>query len=186
MILGITEKIASGKSEVLKILKKKGFYAIDADKIVHDLYKAGASGAIKVAAYFGKKFLNNDGSVNRKKLRDEVFNNDDERKYLENLIHPEVYSEIEELLGKHKDRDVAIEAVYFDANFLNDFVNKLIWVERDEDKILNTLTKERGFAVEMAKKLISLIIKPEKLSKVLKNNSTLDDFKNLVLKTLNL
>ncbi len=186
MILGITGKIASGKSEVLKILKKKGFYAIDADKIVHDLYKAGASGAIKVAAYFGKKFLNNDGSVNRKKLRDEVFNNDDERKYLENLIHPEVYSEIEELLGKHKDRDVAIEAVYFDANFLNDFVNKLIWVERDEDKILNTLMNDRGFDLEMAKKLVSLIEKPGDVKLILENNSALDDFKNLVLKTLNL
>ena len=186
MILGITGKIASGKSELLKILKKKGFYTIDADKIVHDLYKAGAPGALKIAIYFGKKFLNDDGSVNRKKLRDEVFNHDDERKYLENLIHPEVYREIEELLGKHKGRDIAIEAVYFDANFLNDFVNKLIWVERDEDKILNTLTEERGFAMEMAKKLISLIVKPDDVKLILENNRALDDFKNLVLKTLNL
>ncbi len=186
MILGITGKIASGKSELLKILKNNGFYTIDADKIVHDLYKSGASGALKVAAYFGKKFLNKDGSVNKEKLRDEVFQNDDERKYLENLIHPEVYREVEDLLVKYKGKNIAIESVYFDSDFLDDFVDKLIWVERDEDKILKTLTEERGFSLGLAKKIISLFMKPEKLSNVLKNNSTLDDFKNLVLKTLNL
>ena len=186
MILGITGKIASGKSELLKILKKNDFYTIDADKIVHDLYKAGATGAIKISNYFGKKFLNKDGSVNRQKLRDEVFNNDDKRKYLENLIHPEVYNEIESLLNKHKDRDIAIEAVYFDTDFLDDFVDKLIWVERDEDKILNSLIDDRGFSIDVAKKMLSLIIKPSNINKTLINNSTIADFKNLVLKSFNL
>ena len=186
MILGITGKIASGKSELLKILKAEGFYCIDADKIVHDLYKSGGVGANKIAAYFGKQFLDSDGSVNRKKIRDEVFHNDDERKYLENLIHPEVYREIEELLSKHKGKNIAIEAVYFDNDFLDDFVDKLIWVERDEDKILSALINERSFDDKLAKKLISLIAPSTEISFVLKNNASISDLKKLVLEALKL
>jgi len=186
MILGITGKIASGKSEVLKILKKQGFYCIDADKIVYDLYKSGGVGANKIATYFGEKFLNNDGSVNRNKLRDEVFQNDDERKYLENLIHPEVFSVINNLTGRHKGKDIAIEAVYFDIDFLDDFVDKLIWVARSEDKIIQILLEDRGFDEILAKKLVNLIEKPKKIDFVFENDVSLQNLEKLVLNSLNL
>ena len=186
MILGILGKIASGKSEMLKLLKKKGFYIISADKIVSDLYKPGATGAMKIANCFGDKFLNKDGSVDKNKLRDEVFNNDDERKYLENIIHPEVYNEILLLLKKHQGRDIAIESVYFDNNFLEDFIDKIYYVDRPDEDILKTLVGKRGFDISLAKKVLDIFDIPTDLKNVIKNNSSLDDFKNLVLKTLNL
>lgn len=184
MIFGICGKIASGKSEVMKILKKEGFYCIDADKIVHDLYKSRATGAKKIAAYFGKKFLNKDGSVNRSKLRQEVLNNVDERKYLENLIHPEVYAEIERLLARTRKRKIAIEMVYFDQNFLNDFVDKLIWVERPMDRILKVLVKDRGLKPEMAQKMANLVEKPARVDLIIVNNSTLKDLRLALAKIL--
>ena len=176
MILGITGKIASGKSEVLKILKKQGFYCIDADKIVHYLYKSGGVCANKIATYFGEKFLNND----------EVFQNDDERKYLENLIHPEVFSGINDLIGRHKGKDIVIEAVYFDTDFLDDFVDKLIWVDRSEDKIMQILLEDRGFDEILAKKLGNLIEKPNKIDFIFENDGSLQDLEKLVLNSLNL
>jgi len=186
MILGILGKIASGKSEMLKLLKKKGFYTISADKIVSDLYKPGASGAIKIANYFGNKFLNDDGSVNKDKLRDEVFNNDDERKYLENIIHPEVYNEILLLLKKHKGRNIAVESVYFDNNFLEDFVDKIYFVDRADKDIVKTLVDKRGFDLSLANKVVKFFSPTADQKNIIKNNSSLEDFKNLVLKTLNL
>lgn len=182
MIFGICGKIASGKSEVMKILKKEGFYCIDADKIVHDLYKSGAVGAKKIAAYFGKKFLNKDGSVNRSKLRQEVLNNVDERKYLENLIHPEVYAEIERLLARTSKRKIAIEMVYFDQNFLNDFVDKLIWVERPMEKILKVLVKDRGLKPDMAQKMANLVEKPARVDLVISNDGTIRDLQQIFKK----
>lgn len=183
MILGICGKIASGKSEVMKILKKDGFYCIDADKIVHDLYKSGAVGAKKIAAYFGKKFLNKDGSVNRNKLREEILKNVDERKYLENLIHPEVYAEIERLLSRTRKRKIAIEMVYFDQNFLNDFVDKLIWVERPMEKILRVLMKDRGFKPEMAEQIANLVEKPARVDLVISNDGTIKDLAEILFKS---
>jgi len=180
MIIGIQGKIASGKSEVLKILGQRGYYCIDADKIVHDLYKSGGVGAKKVEAYFGRKFLKKDGAVDRVKLRNEVFANDDERRYLENLIHPEVHAEIERLLKRTKKRKIAIESIYFDPDFLDDFVDELWWVERPRSECLRVLVEERVFSEELAEKVLDLIEKPENFDLVVKNGEGLEELENVL------
>lgn len=157
MILGVSGKIASGKSEVMKILQRKGFYCIYADKIVHDLYKKGGVGAKKIAAYFGNEYLNANGSVDRDRLREVVFLNSKKRKLLENLIHPEVFEEIVKILKKTRRKNIAIEAVYFDQNFLRDFVDEVLWVERPKREIIKYLMKERGFSKKLAEKAYGIV-----------------------------
>lgn len=180
MIIGVCGKIASGKSEIMKILKKKGFYCIEADKIVHDLYKSGGVGAKKIAAYFGEGFLKKDGSVDREKLRNVVFNDDDERKMLENLIHPEVYAEIQRILPGVKAKNVAIESIYFDHSFLEDFVDKILWVERPIGDIKKVLIEERGFFEGLAIKLIHLIERPREVDFIIENSGELKDLEKSV------
>lgn len=173
MIIGVCGKIASGKTEVMKILKKRGFYCIYADKIVHDLYKKNGIGEEKIAAYFGKEFLKRNGSVDRIKLRNLVFTDSYKRKMLENLIYPDVFAEIKLILRKIRRKNIAIEAIYFDQNFLRDFVDKIIWVERPIAGIKNTLAADRGFPVEMAQSVIDIVSKPENIDILIKNNTTL-------------
>jgi len=152
MIIGITGKIASGKSRLMKEYEDRGFYCIYADKIVHDLYKNDEAGAKVIETVFGKKFLNEDGSVNRVKLRDVVFNDENKLKLLNDVIHPLVYEEIQNLVNRHKNRDIAIESIYFDPNFLEDFVDKVVVTERSHEDIVKSLMEERGFTKEMAER----------------------------------
>ncbi len=177
MIIGVNGKIASGKSEVLKILSARGFYCIDADKIVHDLYVAGGIGAKVVAAVFGEGFLNENGAVDRMKLRDEVFADEAKLKLLNDVIHPLVYEEISGLLQKHVSENIAIEATYFDPNFFEDFVDKLVWVERPQEKVMETLVAERGFSQESSVIAFELINKPSKIDLELKNDGDLVSLK---------
>ena len=173
MILGISGKIASGKTEVMKVLQQRGFFCISTDKIVHDLYRPRAVGAEVIAEVFGDNFLNKDGSVDRLKLRAEVFTHKNKLKLLNKAIHPLVYDEISGLLQKNVGRNIAIEATYFDEGFLADFVDKLIWVERPEAEILKTLTGERGFSLELATKVMNSISKDSKIDLILKNSGDL-------------
>lgn len=187
MILGVCGKIASGKSEVLRILKINGFHCIYADKIVHDSYKSGGVGGRKIAAVFGKCYLNKNGDVDREKLRDVVFNDENKLKLLNGIIHPVVYEEIAGILSKLSlDENVAIEAVYFDEDFLNDFVDKLLWVERPREQIVEVLTKDRGFSLELAEKAVSYIDKPNEVDFTLENNSDLSLLERGVKKILTL
>lgn len=156
MIIGITGKIASGKSRLMKEHEMRGFYCIYADKIVHDLYVSGGSGAKVISAVFGEKFLNKDGSVDRVKLRDVVFADEAILKLLNDVIHPLVYEEISNLVKKNEGKNIAIEATYFDPNFLEDFVDEVVLVERPKEEIIKCLVEERGFTEEMAEKAWAL------------------------------
>lgn len=180
MVLGILGKIASGKSEVLKILRKKGFYCIEGDKIVHDIYAKDAEGSQRIAAIFGSEFLKESGEVNRDKLRNVVFKNLDKLKMLNNIIHPVVYEEVVKLLKKHSSKDVVIELVYFDQDFLSDFVNKVLWIERSRDEILKILIEERSFNPEIAENAFESIGCPLKVDFVLKNNGSIEDLENSI------
>lgn len=157
MIIGITGKIASGKSRLMKEYEERGFYCIDADKIVHDLYRKGSAGAKVIAVVFGEKFLDKDGNVDRMKLRDVVFMDEAKLKLLNDVIHPLVYAEISDLLKKNEGKNIAIEATYFDPNFLGDFVDEVVRVERPKEEIIKCLVEERGFTEEMAEKAWSLL-----------------------------
>jgi len=92
-IIGLTGPIASGKNEVAKILRSRGAYIIDADKIGHSLLK---SKAIKkrLVKTFGKRILDSKGKVARKKLGDIVFNDPKLLKKLNKIIHPVMKKEI--------------------------------------------------------------------------------------------
>lgn len=160
MILGVSGKIASGKSEVMKIFQKKGFYCIYADKIVHDLYKKGRIGAKKIETYFGEEYLNEDGSVDRNHLREVVFLNSKKRKLLESLIHPLVFAVIIRILTKTRRKNIAIESVYFDQKFLGDFVDKLIWIRRPKRDTIRYLVNERGFSKKLAEKAYGIVEGP--------------------------
>ncbi|MGZ5426593.1 MAG: dephospho-CoA kinase, partial [Thermoanaerobaculia bacterium] len=61
--VGLTGGLASGKSTVAARLREHGIKVLDADLIVHDLYRAHSAGAHAVADAFGPEFLAPDSSV---------------------------------------------------------------------------------------------------------------------------
>ncbi len=180
MILGITGKIASGKSEVMKVLSKNGFYCVYADKIVHELYKSGGEGAKKIEKVFGNEFIKNQ-SVNRKKLRDFVFNDPKQLEILNETIHPFVIKEIKSILDKHKTKHVAIESIYFDPNFFKKIIDKIILINRAKEEIMKILVQKRGFLNYLAEKTINFFKKPYRIDYVIENNKNLSALKISVM-----
>jgi len=92
--IGLTGGIGSGKSTVCKIFSEFGVPVIDADIIAHSLVRPGMPALEEIAKAFGKELISNDGTLDRKKIRDQIFANDTERKKLEDILHPAVYKEI--------------------------------------------------------------------------------------------
>jgi dephospho-CoA kinase len=88
----LTGGIATGKSTVAKIFKAYGFEIIDADKIAHKMLDLHHE---DIAELFGSDYVEN-GKVLRKKLGTLIFGNNEEKLRLEALLHPLIFSEIEE------------------------------------------------------------------------------------------
>jgi len=92
--IGLTGNIGSGKSTVARLMEKYGANVLDADKVVHKLLEREDIKE-KLLQRFGKGIFTPDGKVDRKKLAQRVFKNEEDLKWLENLLHPEVYKEYE-------------------------------------------------------------------------------------------
>ena len=86
--IGLTGGIGSGKTTVANFFAKLGVPIVDADDIAHRITLPNGVAYPKIIDHFGKKILNDDKTLNRKKLRDIIFENETEKEWLENYLHP--------------------------------------------------------------------------------------------------
>jgi dephospho-CoA kinase len=88
MIVGLTGGVGSGKSTVAAMLAECGAVIVDADKIAREVVEPGTPGLAAVVAEFGTDVLTEDGSLDRPKLADIVFNDTAARERLNAIVHP--------------------------------------------------------------------------------------------------
>ena len=100
MIIGLTGSIATGKSQSSKIFKELGCYIIDADKISRTLTVKDSKCLKDIVGTFGTDVLKDDGSLNRKKLGEIVFNDKQAKIELERIIHPHIIRKTNEIITK--------------------------------------------------------------------------------------
>lgn len=101
--VGLTGSIGTGKTTVLDIFRELGAYVIDADSIVHQLLEREDIKR-KIAKEFGNVF-NAEGKIDRKKVADIVFSDKEKKKKLEEIIHPEVFKQINRFFEEVKKKD---------------------------------------------------------------------------------
>jgi len=94
MIIGLTGGIATGKSTVSSLLVKKGAMLVDADAIAREVMLPGHPVLAAVAEFFGQGILQEDGTLDRKKLGSIVFDDKEALKVLNDISHPEIRKEI--------------------------------------------------------------------------------------------
>ncbi len=93
-VVGLTGGLASGKSTVASLLADRGIPVLDADAVVHDLYRPGGEGTAAVTRIFGAAVLDATGGVDRSVLGGRVLRDRDLRLALERVIHPLVRQQI--------------------------------------------------------------------------------------------
>ena len=111
MIVGVTGGIASGKSTVARAFAALGVPWVDADDVAREVVAPGEPALAEIAARYsarGQNVLNDDGTLNRRALREIVFADPAERRWLESVTHPR----IRERLREHLARFEAGEAPY--------------------------------------------------------------------------
>lgn len=94
-IIGITGGIGTGKSTILHILEKEyDAYIVETDKLAHQLMSPGESSYYAIVSAFDAEILNEDGTINRGRLGQIVFQNQDKLQQLNQIVHPAVKQHI--------------------------------------------------------------------------------------------
>ena len=159
LIVGLTGGIASGKSLVTRVLRDLGAHIIDADKIVHDLLSPGEDACNKVIAHFGVSIQLPDGSIDRRKLGDIIFNHPDERAWLNQCIHPRVFqayqTQVHHLRERQPDAIVIMDAALLIETGYHKKMDKLIVVYAGQKDQVKRLMERDRFSLEQALARIS-------------------------------
>lgn len=100
MIIGLTGGIATGKSTVSAMLAELGASIVDADQVAREVVLPGEPALGQVAEVFGQAVLQEDGTLNRKKLGEIVFADENKRKQLEAILHPAIRRVMAERIDK--------------------------------------------------------------------------------------
>ena len=157
--VGLTGNIASGKSHAVHVLAELGAHIIDADRVAHELMSPGTTTYAKVVEAFGEGILNPDRTIFRKKLGGIIFHDAEKRALLNNLVHPDVRTEILrriiEMEKTSKRGIVIIDAALMVESGFYKVYDRLIVVHCEPALQLSRIISRDGLSVEEAKARIA-------------------------------
>ena len=93
-IAGLTGGIGSGKSTVARLFGELGVHWVDADDVAREVVEPGTPALERIAKHFGEQILTSEGALDRAQLRGIVFQQPEERAWLESLLHPIIRDEL--------------------------------------------------------------------------------------------
>ncbi len=125
--VALTGGIGCGKSTVCDLFVAQGVPIIDTDIISRQLVEPGQSALQQIISYFGKDIVDKQGHLNRAQLADIVFNNEQDRKALEGILHPlirqQVQSQIQQLTSPYC---IVAVPLLFETGQQNEYMQTLV------------------------------------------------------------
>lgn len=103
--VGLTGSIAVGKSFVTSIFSDLGCHTLDADLTAREVVLPGSPGLEAVAQSFGRDILNDDGTLNRQRLGELVFADEEQRQKLNQILHPFIIARQDEIMREWERED---------------------------------------------------------------------------------
>ena len=159
--IGITGGIASGKTLIGNYLfQAKKWPILDADLYAHEALKPENEISKQVLLRYGHQITsnsrNNHKIINRKTLAKIIFKNENERIWLEKLIHPFVQKRIEEELDKFKSNSVIILIIplLFEKNYTY-ICSEILYIDCCKDKQIERLLARDKLTIESANQRVN-------------------------------
>ncbi len=154
LLVGLTGGIASGKSLVGKVLRDLGANLIDADQIVHCLMEQNQQAWQEVVEHFGQGILLSNREIDRRKLGEIVFNDEEQRAWLNKCLHPKVFEAFLASVRNMKNRPpgtvIVLDAALLIETGYNKKMDRTVVVYAEPEQQLERLMRRNAFTQEQA------------------------------------
>jgi len=164
-IIGLTGGIGSGKTTVTNIFAELGIDVIDADIAARIVVEPGSKALAAIKQQFGAEYLDNQGQLNRAKLRSRIFSMPKDKTWLNNLLHPLIRQEILIQIAQATSVYCLLVAPLLLENNLQKLVNRVLVVDVDEaNQIARTHARDPSSTAEIKRIIASQMPRAERLS----------------------
>jgi len=156
VLLGVTGGIACGKTVVANMLEELGAVLIDLDLIARQVVEPGKPALRETIDYFGREVLQEDGTLNRKKLSGLVFSDSEKREKLEGFTHPHIFEELLKQVNDVTAKDPIIQVVVplLIEKSLQSLFDKVLVVHITPDLQIKRLVERDGISKEEAANML--------------------------------
>ena len=166
--VGLTGGIACGKSTVAQMFVLLGAHLIDFDKLAHEVQEPAQPAWKDVVNCFGSDILLPDKKIDRNKLGNIVFNDQEKLKTLNNIVHPCVFQEwhhrLEKIKADHLHAIVLSDIpLLFEGNMQHLFDLTILVLISSEEQISRLIERNGVNKEEAGKRLKSQLPIGEKI-----------------------
>lgn len=145
LVIGLTGGIGSGKTTVGKLFERLGATVIDSDQLSRNVTLPNRPALNQIVEHFGEKILQKDGSLDRTALRNIIFKNENERIWLEKLLHPLIRKEMKDKIQSADSLYCIIIIPLLLETEPNPLIQRILVIDSPEsEQIKRTQTRDRS------------------------------------------
>lgn len=184
-VIGLTGGIGSGKTAVSDLFKALGVHVSDADQAARDVVAPKQIALAKIADYFGTEFIGADGSLDRARMREAVFQDKAKRAWLEQLLHPLIEALINQEIGKAQGNYAILSSALLFESGQNKMTTRTLVVDISEERQLSrAMARDNNTEEQIRAIMRAQLGRKERLERaddILDNNNTLEETRHQVL-----
>jgi len=164
IVIGLTGGIGSGKTTIANFFAELGIDIIDADIAARKVVEAKSSALVQISQHFGPQFIQADGTLNRPLLRSQIFNNEHDKLWLNNLLHPLIRQQMLDEIQLSQSPYCLLVAPLLIENNLQSLVERVLVIDVSEsEQIKRTLLRDPSSQDEIKRIITSQIPRKDRL-----------------------
>lgn len=154
-VVGLTGGIASGKTTVANLFAEFGIELVDADVIAREVVAKGSAGLTAIVDLFGDEILLANGQLDRATLRNKVFNNETQRLWLNNLLHPMIRQKMLDQVQASTSKYVIMVVPLLFENQLDSLVSTTLVVDISPELQISRTMQRDGVSQQQVEHILA-------------------------------
>ena len=155
LTIGLTGGIASGKSHIAALFIELGAPLLEADDVARSIVQPGEPALAAIADRFGDAMLQADGTLDRRRLREQVFADPAARKDLEAITHPAIRQRVDAWRAQQRGPYCIYSAAILVESGMTTQVDRILVVDAPETEQLRRLMGRDGADETLARRMIA-------------------------------
>ncbi|MFT4006612.1 MAG: dephospho-CoA kinase [Lacrimispora sp.] len=160
---------------------------IKADQVSHELMEPGNAGYLAVREVFGNAFFKEDGKLDRQLMAARIFQDENARKTINEIIHPLVWKTIRDKISASNSALIVVEFAIMGEKTENDY-DEMWYVRASEQNRIHRLAENRGYTKERTENIIASQASEseylKRCDRVIENNGSIEELKSRLAEIL--